>query len=85
MTKHEFDAQTRENWGERMASDERRSYRETRRLPPLFFGRTTDYRDVLARRRDRVPGGLPTLAMGSQFRTVALYRLAHGLPLLNGF
>jgi hypothetical protein len=71
MTRREFDAATRENWGGPfMASDERARYREDRFLPDLLERDP----DLLARRaaysrRD----GIPALSRGSRFCAPALY------------
>lgn len=77
MTKQEFDAITKENWGYRgMASDERRHYRQ-RRLRDV--GGIESFIEIRARERLNY---LPTLAIGQKWRNVAEYRLRHHLPLL---
>jgi len=72
MTKREFDAATKQNWGGPfMASDERETYRETRSLPP----RGERSSDLLARREEYSRrSGIPALSRGSRFCAPALYR-----------
>ena len=70
-TKREFDAATKRNWGGPfMASDERETYREERRLP----SRGERSRDLLARREAYSRYfGIPALSRGSRFCAPALY------------
>ena len=84
-TKREHDKATKENHGERMASDTRRAYRARR---GQVQGR--DY--VSARAAEmasrnvpwivRLDGFLPALGIASRFRTVAAYRARAGVAML---
>lgn len=71
MTRREFDAATKRNWGGPfMASDERATYREGRFLPDLLE-RDPDH---LARRAAYSRHfGIPALSRGSRFCASALY------------
>jgi hypothetical protein len=77
-TRRDFDRATKYNFGCRMASDERRSYREGRRLPLVVL------RDRLAERAYWRAGHpyLPTLAIESCFRAPVEWRLLGRLPRL---
>lgn len=87
MTKRDFDALTKQNWGGRgMASDERDGYRWTRQLPLYGSGAyaATWTRDRLAERaawRRRNPT-LATLDLGSPHRAPAEWRLMRRMPRL---
>lgn len=96
MTRREFDQATKENWGGRMASDERASYRERRLLEHgsgPAFGDWKPYGpdDYLARRAAKMrrlrawrypwDKPLPTLGIGSPFWAPQKMRATAGLPL----
>ena len=98
MTKRDFDKATKQNWGSKcMARDERCTYRTSRGMQhngSNAHGATTT-RDFLAYRAAEMAyrnetlaiyrdGFLPTLALGSKFRSVANFRLVSGKPLLEG-
>lgn len=77
MTKREFDAATRENWGGPfMASDEREAYRAERlRGDRDEVLRPGPRGDLLARRAAYSRAtGIPALSRGSKFCAPALYR-----------
>lgn len=99
MTRREFDRATRQNWGGRMASDERQAYRRERLLPafgcpalaPCLAGWTRDYIAERAAQVAALRGAryahesiLATLGRGSQYRAPQAYRAASGKPLLFG-
>jgi len=78
MTRRDFDRATKYNFGCRMASDERTSYRQGRRLPVIIL------RDRLVERewwRSTHPH-LATLAIGSCYRAPIEWRLLGRLPRL---
>lgn len=97
MTKREFDAATKENWGGRgMASDVRCSYRERRMREHDgcgAYGPRCAPSDYIARRawemqrvrRLRYPWepALATLGVGSKFRAGQAFAARQGWPLLG--
>lgn len=98
MTKREFDALTKENWGGKgMARDERCNYRERRMLKHNGSGAhepTDTAVDYLAEReheirylrriRDWHEPLLPVLGIGSRWRAPAAWRAKKGQTLLTG-
>jgi hypothetical protein len=84
MTKREFDALTKQNYGAHMGH--RTEYKRAR-------GRVVADDKVtlrcweMARRNNRfgvlLDGFLPTLGKGSRHRNIALYRASKGIPLLG--
>ena len=97
MTKREFDAATKENWGGRMASDERCSYRERRMREHNGCGAygpscaPTDYITRRANEMARTRAGrypwepvLATLGIGSRFRAPQAWAAQTGRSMLGG-
>lgn len=99
MTKRDFDIETKQNYGERMPSDTRRSYRQERLInDTLGFidrrARAMTHRNLRYSYYSSVEGRfvsgyansdgfLPTLAAGSKWRSVAAFRRDSSLPLLG--
>lgn len=78
MTKREHDAATKWNYGAVMAGDTRGYYRRDRGVPQ------NAREDWIARRASEAKAsGLPTLARGSKFRSIAEYRAKHGPSMLG--
>jgi hypothetical protein len=87
MTKREFDKNTKVNY--RMHMDDRTDYRLRRGQAPVtdrIASRAADmaWRNEPSFRALRAGKTLPTLGIGSHYRTIAVYNLANGLPLLAG-
>lgn len=88
MTKREFDKLTKENWGERMASDERCSYRDSRFLEhagsPSRNPTAKPFDYIAFRAAEAAREGVLPLALGSKFRAPQAFRAANGRPMLEG-
>lgn len=95
MTKREFDAETKHNYGSRIARDERASYRAIRLLehngsgahnPSYPYGPVDYLADRMRRMAELRRCGCAgiTLGIGSPFRAPVAWRASQGKPLLAG-
>lgn len=90
MTKAEFDAATKEDWGgDYMASDERRAYR-ARRLKgddlrgDYLAARSREYETRKRRSSDPLFGFQPLLSRSLRWRAPAEHARSQGRTLLSG-